>query len=52
MLKGHQYRPEDEGKPVFMSKVKSQGKTFSNQGYFKTVFTSGDDMVKEMEEDK
>ena len=32
--------------------MKAQGKTFSQPGYFKTVFISGEDMVKEMQEQK
>mmetsp|Transcript_39149 Transcript_39149/g.51211 ORF Transcript_39149/g.51211 Transcript_39149/m.51211 type:complete len:197 (+) Transcript_39149:2776-3366(+) len=44
-----QYNPEDDGKPDFYSKVKNQ-QTFSDPAYFKTVFISGDDMVKEMAE--
>ena len=33
-----------------MSKVKGSNQTFSDPSYFKTVFISGDDMVKEMAE--
>lgn len=50
-LQDAQYRPEDDGKPDFYSKVKNT-KTFSDASYFKTVFISGDDMVKEMAEQK
>ena len=46
-LKGFQYVPGANGKPDFQSKVKAQGATFSKKDYFKTVFISGDDMVKE-----
>ena len=46
-----QYRPQDDGKDDFYSKVKNK-KTFSDPSYFKTVFISGDDMVKEMAEQK
>ena len=42
-LKGQQYRPQDHGKTDFQSKVQNVN-TFSDQGYFKTVFASGDDM--------
>lgn len=49
-LKATIYKPEDDGKQDFQSKVKSQGSTFSDPSYFKTVFISGDDMVKEMQE--
>ena len=41
------YRPADYGKDDFYSKVKNK-QTFSDPSYFKTVFISGDDMVKEM----
>ena len=33
------YRPQDEGKPVFIAGNKNLPKTFSKQGYFKTVFS-------------
>ena len=46
-LQGQQYDPADDGKADFYSKVKNK-QTFSNADYFKTVFISGDDMVKEM----
>ena len=47
-MKGFQYNPTHDGKPHFQSKIKidRQG-TFSKKDYFKTVFISGDDMVKE-----
>lgn len=48
---GMQYRPQDEGKEDFYSKVKNRN-TFSDANYFKTVFISGDDMVKEMAQQK
>ena len=41
------YRPQDYDKDDFYSKVKNK-QTFSDPSYFKTVFISGDDMVKEM----
>lgn len=47
ILKGTQYRPQDDGKPIFMNKVKHDGQTFSHQGYFKTVFQSGDGVMLE-----
>ena len=47
-MKGFQYVPGESGKPDFQSKIRSQGPTFSDADYFKTVFISGDDMVKEM----
>ena len=43
------YNPAEHGKPDFYSKVKNV-QTFSDPSYFKTVFISGDDMVKEMAE--
>ena len=43
------YSPAEHGKPDFYSKVKNV-QTFSDPSYFKTVFISGDDMVKEMAE--
>ena len=51
-LKGFQYVPGQNGKADFQSKIKSQGPTFSDADYFKTVFISGDDMVKEIAEQK
>ena len=42
-----QYVPADHGKADFYSKVKSKP-TFGDPASFKTVFISGDDMVKEM----
>ena len=48
-LQGKKWRPEDEGKEQFKNKVKG-GDSFSDPSYFKTVFISGDDMVKEMAE--
>jgi len=51
-MKGFQYVPGQNGKPDFQSKIKSQGPTFSDKDYFKTVFISGDDMVKEIAEQK
>jgi len=47
-MKGFQYVPSLYGKPDFLSKVKAQRPTFSEEEYFKTVFISGDDMVKEL----
>ena len=49
MLKGAQFNPLDEGKTDFLSKVKTSV-TFSDPSYFKTVFISGDDMMREMAE--
>lgn len=46
-LKDALYRPEDEGKPDFIGKVRGTA-TFSDRNYFKTVFISGDDMDAEM----
>ena len=46
---GAVYNPAEHGKPDFYSKVKNV-QTFSDPSYFKTVFISGDDMVKEMAE--
>ena len=43
------YNPAEHGKADFYSKVKNKT-TFSDPSYFKTVFISGDDMVKEMAE--
>jgi len=40
------YKPEDDGKPDFIQKVKGVT-TFSDGKFFKTVFVSGDDMVAE-----
>lgn len=51
-MKGFEFIPGANGKPDFYSKVKSQKPTFSNKEYFNTVFISGDDMMKEMAEDK
>ena len=48
-LKKQQYKPADDGKPDFASKVPNV-QTFSDPSYFNTVFISGDDMVKEMQE--
>ena len=46
-LKGFAFAPGENGKPDFQSKIKAARATFSEAGYFKTVFISGDDMVKE-----
>lgn len=46
------YVPEDHGKPDFQSKIKLVRGTFSHPDYFKTVFISGDDMVKELAQEK
>ena len=51
-LKGFQYVPADYGKADFQSKIKIVRDTFSHPDYFKTVFISGDDMVKELAEQK
>ena len=51
-MQGKMYRPKDEGKAEFMSKVQGSHKTFSNPSYFNTVFISGDDMEKEMLADR
>ena len=45
------YRPEDDGKPGFVQKIKGVT-TFSDNKFFKTVFVSGDDMVAEEKEMK
>lgn len=52
MLKGYQFVPGENGMPDFQSKIKVQRSTFSAPDYFKTVFISGDDMVKEQAEQK
>ena len=46
-LKDNTYRPEDDGKPDFIGKVKGVT-TFSDKEYFNTVFISGDDMDAEI----
>lgn len=46
LLEKKEYRPEDDGKPGFIQKVKGVT-TFSDNKFFKTVFVSGDDMVAE-----
>ena len=51
-MKGFQYVPSLYGKPDFLSKVKAQRPTFSEGEYLKTVFISGDDMVKELAQQK
>lgn len=48
MLSQKIYRPADDGKPDFYGKVKGVT-TFSDKGFFKTVFSGGDDMVAEMQ---
>ena len=48
MLTKKAYRPEDDGKVDFCSKVKGV-ETFSHKDFFQTVFISGDDMVAEMQ---
>jgi hypothetical protein len=52
LLKGNHFVPGINGKPDFYAKVKAQRPTFSKRDYFKTVFISGDDMVKELAEQK
>ena len=47
MLKNNSYNPADDGKLNFVQKVKGV-ETFSLNDFFKTVFSSGDDMVAEM----
>lgn len=51
-LKGFAFVPGENGKPDFQSKIKVSRATFSEADYFKTVFISGDDMVKEQLLDK
>jgi len=51
-MQGFAFVPGENGKPDFQAKVKSQRPTFSKKEYFNTVFISGDDMVKEMAEQK
>lgn len=52
-MKGFEYNPEDHGKPDFQSKIKlAANQYFSGDEFFKTVFISGDDMVKEEAEAK
>ena len=46
------YRPQDDGKPVFVAGSVIQQQTFSDPSYFNTVFISGDGMAKEMQEAK
>lgn len=46
-MKDNTYRPEDDGKPDFVKKVKGVT-TFSDREYFNTVFISGDDMDAEI----
>lgn len=41
-----------EGQVDFQSKIKISKPTFSDKEYFNTVFISGDDMVKELQEQK
>ena len=48
LLEKKDYRPEEDGKPNFIHKVKGVN-TFSDNRFFKTVFVSGDDMVAEEE---
>ena len=52
MLSQKDYNPQDDGKPIFLSRVASQNQTFSKPGYFNTVFISGDNMEKEMADAK
>jgi hypothetical protein len=47
-LKGFQWSPGQDNQPDFQSKIKVARGTFSDADYFKTVFISGDDMVKEL----
>jgi hypothetical protein len=51
VLNGKQYHPADEGKPEFQSKVKGP-KDFSDPAFFKTIFISGQDMDKEIAEER
>ena len=46
-----QFSTQEAGKEDFYSKVRSKA-AFSDPSYFKTVFISGADMVKEMAEQK
>lgn len=41
--------PEEHGKPDFYTNFRCPS-TFADPSFFKTVFISGDDMVKEMQE--
>ena len=48
-IKATVYRPEDDGKPVFMARANAQ-MTFSHPDYFNTVFASGDSVTQEEQE--
>lgn len=50
--KALEFKAGENGKPNFQAKVKSEQNTFSKADYFKTVFISGDDMMKEEAEMK
>ena len=43
------FRASEEGKPVFVAGSKNLPKTFSSQGYFKTVFHENADDVARQE---
>ena len=45
-IDGSRYRPEDDGKPVFLARANPQ-MTFSHPDYFNTVFASGDSVTQE-----
>ena len=48
-LASKMFRPSEEGKPVFVAGSKNLPKTFSSQGYFKTVFHENADDVARQE---
>ena len=45
-MKSNDYIPAEHGGLDFLTKIKNK-ETFSERNYFKSVFISGDDMVKE-----
>lgn len=45
-LKGGQFDPTEKGIPDFQAKVKAPHQTFAHPEHFKTVFISGEDMVR------
>lgn len=50
-MKSNDYIPAEHGGLDFLTKIKNK-ETFSERKYFKSVFISGDDMVKEEAEVK
>ena len=51
-LKGHDFIPGENGKPDFQSKVKARHTTLSHPDYFKTVFISGEEQMRQEEADR